>query len=287
MNGSPLRYWLGGAVVALLLCAATVWATGKPRVSAQPLDISKNGVHGVFTLRNKYRQLLLYNFRAVEPGALYRGSGFPVNLTVPQGLHGEIHQAAFADDELFQFLRAHNIHRVVRLETIDEPIIGNYFAEQGYFRDLSAKTGYPIHVIRLSVQAGHAFDRDDRTLRLYPDYDERRIGLRAASEFIDMMKHSAPDAGAVYLHDDNGKDRTGVVAAAYEMWRNQGVGDKNALWDQVMQRFLVSNKLIERDGEVAHYAGDPSACPNGEEPGYVCQAWLDGIRPELEKIAGL
>lgn len=287
MNGSSWRYWLGGGALALLLMVAVVWATGKPRVSTQPLDISKNGVHGVFTLRNRYHQLLLYNFRAVEPDALYRGSGFPKNLQAPIGSHYQVQQAALADDELFNFLRAHNVHRVVRLQVLDEPVPNDYFGERDYFNGLSSKTGYSIKVIQIPVQPGHAYDRDSRALQQYPDYEEQRIGLRAAAEFIDLMKHSPPNAGAVYLHDDAGKDRVGVVAAAYELWRNQGVGDRDTVWNQIVARYLVSNKLIARDGEAGKDAGGVSACPGTDPPGYVCQSWLDGIRPELERVAGL
>ena len=48
----------------LSLAAFVAVVAGLPRRSRQPLSLAHNGVHGLFTLHNKWHQLLLYNFRA-------------------------------------------------------------------------------------------------------------------------------------------------------------------------------------------------------------------------------
>ena len=166
----------------------------------------------------------------------------------------------------------------------------DFYSEQGYFefwnQSTTDKDGYHIETVQLSVPGGHAYDTNGRRLAAsFLDQDDRRFGLRAASEFIELMKNRKPSDGAVYVHDDAGKDRTGVVCAAYELWRNQGTMGRDALWQQVMNRYLVSNVLIDRDGEAAFYAGGKHACGKGEEPGFVCSGWLDRLRPQLETIA--
>jgi len=149
------------------------------------------------------------------------------------------------------------------------------------------KTGYAINVKRLTVRNGHAYDIDSTMLERFSNVQDRRTGLRAASDFIQFMKRRQPGDGAIYIHDDIGKDRTGVVCAAYELWRNRGTADADTLWDQVMNRYLVSNTVIDRDKEAARIAGGKTDCGFGENPNYVCSGWLAAIRPQLEIIAQL
>lgn len=247
-----------------------------PNAPSAPLPMSKenNGVHGIYNLRSdpsKDGLLLLYNFRAVEPGVLYRGSGFPDNLhyTKADGSKA-IKPAAFVDDKVFKLLRAKGVRKIVSLETKDK-----FYRERGYFDYWAKRTGYKIEVVNMEIKDG---------AKAY--YRGRSGGLRVAGEFIAMMKNHKPQDGAVYLHCSAGKDRTGVVAAAYEMWRNWGHMDRETLWRRVMERYMVSNALIERDPEARRFSGDKASCGDGTK-GYVCAKWLEDIRPELERIAQL
>lgn len=276
--------WLWALGAVLVLSVATIWATGQPHLAAgEPLDLEHNGVHAPYNVRNAKGELMLFNFRAVEPGLLYRGSGFPRNKWVQDGAEKRLRAAALQDGQLFDFMRARNIHRIITLQEVD-----TYYAEKGYFEFWERKAGYPMQVQRLSVRTGHAYDRDEADLLKYPALEDRRFGLRAAAEFIHIMKFHNPKEGAVYLHCDAGKDRTGVVVAAYELWRNRGTADRDTLWRQVMERYLVSNVLIARDAEAGKYAGlSPSACPGEDKPNYVCRGWLEPLRRDLERIAQL
>jgi len=101
------------------------------------------------------------------------------------------------------------------------------------------------------------------------------------------MKAHPPERGAVYLHDDAGKDAAGIAVAAYELWRNQGRQDPQELWERVLARYMVSNVVIARDREAAGLAGGTVSCPGEAEPGFVCSRWLEAIRPDLERIAQL
>ena len=64
-------------VALIVMVAFAVLAAGRPRRVARSLPIDHNGVHAPYNVKNRRGQLLFYNFRAVEPGVLYRGSGFP------------------------------------------------------------------------------------------------------------------------------------------------------------------------------------------------------------------
>jgi Tyrosine phosphatase family len=248
-------HWIMPSLLLLALLATAVVKFGKPRVSQKPLDMSKNGVHGVYNLHNRKNRLVLFNFRAVEPGVLYRGSGF----VRPKG---------DTDPVVFQFLRARNIRTVVSFQ---EPEM--YQREQGYFNYWGKKTGHRIRVVNMWVKLKHAYDAGPRS------------SLHAAGEFITFMKSHKPQDGAVYMHCDAGKDRTGVVAAAYEMWRNQGRLERNLLWKQVLKRYLVSNALIARDPQAVALAGGRVRCEGETVSNFVCRRWLEKLRPELEKLA--
>lgn len=279
------RHWLA---LTLLFVLVAVGLAGMPRHSRQPLDISRNGVHGPYNVKNSKHELLLYNFRAVEPGVVYRGSGFPRDKVVTEGGKTSLVPAAYQDGQAFDFFRKHGIRHIYALREKDD----EFYAEQGYFEHWNEywinqnKPQYTILVTALPVRSGHAYDLDARKLKDFPP-DQPPFGLRAAAKFIGIMKAHRPQDGAIYIHDNAGKDTTGIVAAAYELWRNQGVLDRDTLWQQVMARYLVSNTLIGRDPVAAKFAGRKLICQGEAEPNYVCKRWLEKMRPGLEMIAQL
>ncbi len=262
--------------VALLWVLAVVGVVavvvGSPRrQTSKPLRIAHNGVHAPYNLRDKKGRLLFYNFRSVEPGMLYRGSGFPVNAALKVG--GVLHPApaAFADGRVFNFMRAKRIRRVVSLEPSER-----FYAEKGYFDFWSRRSGYDIEVVSWPVEGRLAYNRSAQG------------GLRAATWFIEMMRDRKRSDGAVYLHDYSGKDSVGVIAAAYEMWRNRGRANDPDLWRQVMERYLVSNTLIARDREAARLAPRNNGCAvRGAAPLWVCPPLLETTRRDLQIIAQL
>ncbi len=293
-RNAPLKI---GASVLLLLLGGAILVAGQPRrPQGAPLPMSKkeNGVHGVYNLtRGETRaptgRVMVYNFRAVEDGVLYRGSGFLPNMAVRDG-NGKtrVKPAGYADGKLFKFMRSKNIRHIVslrersdkspeKMNAKEKKQEEDFYAEEGYFKYWGDKTGYRITVQAVPVRNGHAYD-------LSPPE-----GLHAASKVLRLMdvrrKNKAP--GAVYIHCDAGKDRTGVVAAAYELRRNQGRMSRDELWRQVMHRYLLSNTLIERDKEAALLAGGKHGCGPREAPGFVCSNWLEPLRQPLERLAQL
>ena len=266
----PKNIWwpFGMSVVALLLALT---ALGRKNITAvQPLDLSTTGAESVPELRNKEHELMLYNFRAVEPGKLYRSSGFPRNRKVVEKGETKKRSAAFADRQLFDFLRAKKIHTVVNMQEIDY-----FYAEQGYFDWWAKRTGYKIKVVALTVKNGRAYESTFSG------------GVRASAKFLNIMKDQKPSDGAVLVHCDAGKDRTGVAVAAYELWRNAGKTDSEVLWQQVRKRYLASNEMIGQDKEAGEWAGGKQDCGPGEPRGYVCGSWLDKVRKDLEVVAQL
>jgi protein-tyrosine phosphatase len=254
--------------------AAGFLGLGRPRTTpGAALDLTQN-VDEVRVLRNPKGELLMYNFRAVEPGVLYRSSGFPRNRKAVENSETKKTPAAFADGQVFDFLKKRNIHTVVMMQEEEY-----YWAEQGYFDWWQKRTGYRIKVVALPVKAGHAYDQDSSG------------ALRAASKFLDLMKARKPGDGAVLVHCDAGKDRTGVAVALYELWRNQGKMNKDELWAQVRERYLASNAAIGSDKETSAWAAprvECRDCGHGRGgPGFVCGEWLDKLRSNLELLAQL
>lgn len=260
--------------VSLIVLTAGLFVLGRPYTSPSgALSLAKNEDE-VPVLRNEKGELLMYNFRAVEKGVLYRSSGFPRNREVAESGETKKRAAAFADEQLFEFLRQRNIRKVVTMQE------DNYFyAEQGYFQGWEKRTNYKIEVVAMPVKAGHAYDQDSSG------------ALRAASQFLDLMKTRKATDGAVLIHCDAGKDRTGVAVAAYELWRNQGKIEKDALWTQVRDRYLVSNREIASDKEASAWAAPQKPCRDCGDgksgPGFVCGEWLDKLRANLELLAQL
>lgn len=267
---------------------AVVGVAGMPRHSRQPLDISHNGVHGPYNVKHGKHELLFYNFRTVEPGILYRGSGFPRDKVVKEKGATSSVPAAYVDGQAFNFLRQRGIRHIYALREKDD----DFYAEQGYFEHWNEywighnKPQYTILVTALPVRSGHAYDLNARHLKDFPP-GQPPFGLRASAEFLEIMKAHRPQDGAIYIHDNAGKDTVGIVAAAYELWRNQGAVDRDTLWQQIMDRYLVSNTLIARDPVAAKLAGHKLTCQGESEPNYVCKRWLEKMRPGLETLAQL
>jgi hypothetical protein len=272
LNVRRRRVWPFWVLLLALTTGAMI--AGRPHTTpGAPLDLTKTEDE-VPALRNQKYQLLMYNFRAVEPGVLYRSSGFPRNVKTEKDGQVKKTPAAFADGQLFEFLRKRNIRTIVNMQEMDY-----YWAEQGYFEWWQKRTGYAVKVVALSVKNGHAYA------------EESSGAVHASAKFLEMMKARKPSDGAVLVHCDAGKDRTGVAIAAYELWRNQGKMNKDELWTLVRNRYLHSNPVIASDKEAPAWAGEQKACRDcggGKSgPGFVCGEWLDKLRPELELLAQL
>jgi hypothetical protein len=260
-------------VVALVLGLAVLGLGRHHTTPGAPLDLSKEADE-VRVLRNAKGELLLYNFRAVETGVLYRSSGFPRNRKETVDGKERKTPAAFADGQVFDFLKKRNIRTIVTMQESDY-----FWAEQGYFDWWQKRTGYAVKVVAMAVKAGHAYDQDSGG------------ALRASSKFLDLMKARKPQDGAVLIHCDAGKDRTGVAVALYELWRNQGKMKKDDLWAAVRERYLASNAAIGSDKETSAWAAPTVECQNcgggRTGKGFVCGEWLDKLRSNLELLAQL
>jgi hypothetical protein len=218
---------------------------------AAPLDLSADGVQGSPVFMNTEGQTLFYNFRAVEPGVLYRASDFNRARAAASPGAADVQPAAFRDGQLFEFLRSHNIHRVVSLLPPPE-----YYAEEGYFQFWTKRSGYAITTQSLPVSPDDVYGVDDKS------------GVHAAGEVLALLKNRKPSDGAVLVHGEAGKDAVGVIAAAYELARTIGQKDDAAAWGDIERRYLASNALAAEAPAVA--AGS-----------------LERIRPQLRFIAQL
>jgi len=263
---SPVLRLVAAFMLAGLAAVALAGARGRPRApTALPLDAS--GVEGSPTLRDASGNVLAANLRVVEPGRLLRASSFPVNSTLrtPQGRLP--YPAALVGREWFDFLRAHRVRTVVTLDPRDESL----WAEDGYYDYWAKQTGYEITVVRVSVPGEDAYGRNERS------------GLRAGAELVRIVRRLRPEEGAVLVHGESGKDATGVAVAVYEMWRDRGWMDPDALWKAVLARYQASDGLLRDAGPVA---GTPARCASGQT-GYVCPEWLGPLRHDMEFIARL
>jgi len=231
-----------------IVAALTAFSGCRSLNGAPSLDLSADGIVGAPVLANKDGQTLAYNFRAVEPGVLYRASDF--NRTRP-GTTAEGQPLSFEDGQLFDALRALNIHHVVSLAPMPD-----YYAEEGYFQFWTKRSGYAITTSPIAVGDDDVYGTDDRS------------GVHAAGELLSIMKHRKPADGAVLIHGEAGKGAIGVMAAAYELARTTGRGDDAAAWANVVRRYLASNQLAD---------GSPA----------VTADLLERIRPQLMFVSGL
>lgn len=257
-------------IILALVFLAILYLASRPRISDKPIaNLKKNGFHGVYNLHAANGELLLFNFRAIEPGKIYRSSGFPRNHRGRLAGKAGIHPAALYNRQAFDFLRSRNIRTVITLDGQQDAD-----AVQGYFEKSANQTGYAIDVIHWAVPSALAYSRDKRELH---------GGLRRAIQLIDYMKNRQ-GKGAVLIQGEAGKDAVGIAAAAYELWRNTGAAPPDQLWRQVKERYLVSDVLIKRDKEARKFSGPRVICRDKKYT-WVCPENLDTLRPDLERIA--
>ena len=266
---SPLTVIAVTFMALALTLVAIIVAAGRPRRPALPLPLAV--VEAGQVVRNPLGRVMAYDVRAVEPGVLYRGSGFPYNAGPRLADDPADVLPTMNDETVFNHLRALNVRHVFALQESAE----DYYSEQGYFDFWAQQTGYRITTTWLPVIDSSTFGRDDRS------------SLHAAAEVIAQMKHRSSQDGAVWIHDDaRGNDATGVVVAGYETWRNWGLTDAAQLWPQVQQRYLASNLSLS-DPAIAPAAGGGHVCadPQSPVPSLVCGEWLEGLREAIFSMA--
>ena len=257
-------------VIAIIALAAGIVAVGRPAIpSSPPLDLSDDGIYGPDVVRNAAGETLLYNFRTVEPGVLFRGSDVLRTTTKNASRDAGSQPLAFRDEQLFFFLRTMKIRQVVSLVATPD-----FYVEDGYLRYWSERTGYTVKAISLPVEPGHAYGRDDRS------------GLHAAAELLHILKDRRPMDGALFVHGEAGTDGTGIVVAAFELWRTYGRSGEDAAWQRLLQRYLASNRLLATDAGVAAMAGEKAPCAGGVL-NYVCAEQLERLRGDLLFLAKL
>jgi hypothetical protein len=256
-------------IATMIVLSLVLWLSGRPRrPHPSPLPLESDGVENSASVRDAEGRLVYVNFRTVERGVLYRGAAFPRNAQVtPEGAPPADTPAAFIGEGAFEFLRARNVRTVVVLFEHED----DYFAEEGYFRFWSDRSGYRISVIWVPVAAASAYGRDETG------------GLHAGAELISLMKERGHDAGAWFVQGESGKDATGIVAAAYETWRNWGWTEPDTLWREVLTRYLASNRTLL---DVPELGIEKAPCAS-RPPSFVCPEWLLPLRPDLERIAQL
>jgi len=254
-------------IATIIALSLAPWLAGRPRrPHPAPLPLESDGIEETANVRDGEGRLVYLNFRTVEPGVLYRGAAFPRNARVAREGGAPVDApAAFADQNAFDFLRARNVRTVIALFEKDS----EFYEEEGYFRFYSGETHYPISVVWIPVPPASAYASDESS------------GLHAGAELIILMKRRRPEEGAVFVHGESGKDATGVAVAAYEIWRNQGWAEAETLWNQVLARYLVSNRTLLDAPEL----GIEKAPCDSRPPSFVCPEWLNGLRPDLERIA--
>jgi len=218
MRTPPAR--TAAAVVAAAVLAAGVYGLTRPYPRAEaPLVLTGDGVEGPSTIRDRRGRVIMTNIRTVEPRVLYRGSAFPTSFGRSGG------KPEYADETAFEFLRARNIRHVIAL--VDTP--ETYYAEDGYLRFWSGRTGFAIDTTWVQIDPTDPFVRDDRG------------GLKAAGILIALMRENIGRGGAVYIHDLDGVSHAAVAAAGYELWRNRGWNTFDDTWTLVERRFMAGN----------------------------------------------
>jgi hypothetical protein len=255
-------------IATIIALSLGLWLAGRPRrPHSSPFPLESEGVLDNANVRDGEGRLVFVNFRTVEPGVLYRGAAFPRNArVVREGTPVDV-PAAFVDQQAFEFLRAKNVRTVVALFEKES----EFYEEEGYFRFYSEQTGSRISVVWVPVPLASAYAREESS------------GLRAGAELIVLMKRRRPEDGAVFVHGESGRDATGVAVAAYELWKNWGWAERETLWNQVLSRYLVSNRILL---DVPELGIEKAAC-DSRPPSFVCPEWLAALRRDLERIAQL
>jgi hypothetical protein len=257
------KLFVVSAVVIVALCAAGyVLMRPAPRAET-PLELAGDGLERETVIRDRQGRPIIANFRTVEAGKLYRGSGFPTSFPKAGG------GSDYADETAFEFLRSLNVRHVLVLVDKSE----TYYAEDGYLKFWSGKTGFPMATTWVQIDPTEAFGRDDRS------------GLRAAGILISLMRENAAKGGAMYVHDLDGVSHAGIAAAGYELWRNRGWTDFDTTWPLVERRFLAGNRTM-LDLQRAGRAPSEVLCPGGQRA-FVCPESLRSIRKELRFVIGL
>jgi hypothetical protein len=209
------------AAIVVAALSAGVYALMRPAPKAKaPLDLVDLGAEREAVVRDRRGRPVISNFRAVERGVLYRGSAFPTSFPGPDG------KSEYADETAFEFLRSLNVRHVLALvDTADK-----YYAEDGYLKFWSDRTGHRITTTWVEIHPTGAFSRHDQS------------GLRAAGILISLMRDDAAEGGAMYVHDLDGASHVGVAAAGYELWRNRGWTGFETTWTLVERRFRAVNR---------------------------------------------
>jgi len=207
------------AAAAVTAAAAGGWLLTRPHPRAStPLALERTGTDGPQVIRDRKGRAIIRNLRTVEQGVLYRGSAFPTSF-------GSGERREYADETAFEFLRSRNVRHVVALVETPE----TYYAEEGYLRYWSDRTGFAIGATWVPIDPAKTFGRDDRS------------GLRAAGILLALMRESGRTRGAVYVHDPDGVSHAAVAAAGYELWRNRGWNTFDDTWTLVERRFMAGN----------------------------------------------
>ncbi|MDQ3070133.1 MAG: hypothetical protein M3R55_10450 [Acidobacteriota bacterium] len=263
MDSTLQRTAVIAAIVIVFVGGACFAVTRPAPRQATPLLLDDPGIDGETVVRDRRGRPIIANVRTVEKGVLYRGSGFPTSFPSNSG------EKEYADQTAFEFLRSRNVRHVVAL--MDDEAA--YYAEDGYLKFWSEKTGFAIGTTWVRIDQAGAYAKDDRG------------GLHAAGILISLMRERVAGAGAVYVHDLDGVSHAGIAVAGYELWRNRGWNDYDSLWTLAERRFLGGNRTMQ-DWQRAGKAPAQAACPNGSRA-FVCRESLRSLREELRFVIEL
>ncbi len=212
--------------LAVVIAGVVAWAARPAAPFPTPLDLASVPVAGGETVRNLQGQVVLTDFRAIEPAVLYRAAGFPESRALPQPLHDGDLYPSLADESIFEQLRRSNVRHVVALQSNKKA----FDAERGYFDYWAQRTGYRITTHWLPVDEQQIYNKDEHG------------ALHAAAEVLATMKSRKAGDGAVLVHGDN-LETAGIVEAAFQLWRSRGHLDSATLWQQIAARFIYPQRL--------------------------------------------
>jgi hypothetical protein len=263
MDAALKRRMVIAAVVVTVLVAGVLFLGRSAPRRPSPLALDAPGIDAPTVIRDGRGRPIISNFRTVEPKVLYRGSAFPTSFPKPGG------GSEYADQTAFNFLRSLNVRHVLAM--LDTPEA--YYAEDGYLKYWSEKTGFTISTTWVQIDPTEAFG------------DDERGGLRGAGILIALMREDVARGGAVYVHDIHGVSHAGVAVAGYELWRNRGWVEPERAWTLVERRFLEGNRTMQ-DLQQAGAAPQPALCPGGQRA-FVCVESLRNLRERLRFVIEL